>query len=198
MHWSMRAFGILAALVAFFLVGSAGGESDRRTFSRITHRRVFPRAASVYAELPSAANSYEALLAPLWPGLSLRLLPLRHVEVRNGIFAYSVQLLSEELDGQPVLPTNQPGHGISADVVAAFHFRNRENSAPNAAGPLNLNAPGEFRIVRYPGVTLEIRILAFEILNARPGVVPSFSALALLITAREEVNDAADPLQKSR
>jgi hypothetical protein len=107
------------------------------------------------------------------------------VDVKEGVFAYSVQLLSEELGGQPFLPTNQPGHGISSDVIAAFHFRNRENSGPNAAGPLNLNAPGEFRIVRYPGVDLEIRILAFEIVNATPGVVPSFSELTLLITARE-------------
>lgn len=100
-------------------------------------------------------------------------------------FAYSVQLLSKELGGRPVLPTDQPGHGITADVIAAFHFRNRENSAPNAAGPLNVNAPGELRIVRYPGVELEIRILAFEIVHAAPGLVPAFAELSLLVSARE-------------
>jgi len=123
--------------------------------------------------------------APLWSGLSLRLLPLGHVDVEEGVFAYSVQLLSEESQGRPVPAADQPAHGIAADVIAAFHFRNRENSGPNAPGPLNVNAPGELRAIRYPGVTLEIRILAFEIVNTRPGAVPSFSELSLLITARE-------------
>jgi hypothetical protein len=107
------------------------------------------------------------------------------VDVEEGVFAYSVELLYGDSDAQPLRPTNQPGHGITADVIAAFHFRNRDNSGPNAPGPLNVNAPGEFRTVRYPGVTLEIRILAFEIVNATPGKVPSFSELSLLVIARE-------------
>jgi hypothetical protein len=185
MLWSVVSYAVVIAVAAFPLGSIARDDSDRRTFPWLTHHAGTPREASVYAELRPALHASEAMLAPLWSGLALRLLPLRHVDVEEGVFAYAVQLLLEASDGQPLQPIDQPGHGITADVIAAFHFRNRENSGPNAPGPLNVNAPGEFRTVRYPGVALEIRILAFEIVNARPGVVPSFSELSLLITARE-------------
>lgn len=185
MLWSLAPYVLAIALVTFPLGSIADSQSDRREFLRVTHRAEPPREVSVYAELHPALDSTEGILAPLWSGISLRLVPLRHVDVKEGVFAYLVQILPEDSDGPPLPPANQPGHGIAADVIAAFHFRNRENSGPNAPGPLNVNAPGELRFVGYPGVTLEIRILAFEIINARPGAVPSFSELSLLITARE-------------
>jgi len=185
MPWSMRACAVFLILATFPIEADSGGQSDLRTFSRVTHRSLPPREVSVYVELRPAVDSPDVLLVPLWDELSLRLSPLRHVDVKEGVFAYSVRLLSDKIGDQPLLPINQPRRGITADVIAAFHFRNRENSGPNAPGPLNLNAPGEFRIVSYPGVDLEIRILAFEIVNATPGVVPSFSELSILITARE-------------
>jgi len=185
MFQSLVPYVVVIALVAFPLGSTADDQPDGRTFSRVTQRAEPPREVSVYAELRPGQDSSESFFAPLWSGIDLRLLPLRHVDVEEGVFAYSVQLLPEDSEGQPLSPTDQPAHGVTADVIAAFHFRNRDNSGPNAPGPLNVNAPGEFRIVRYPGVTLEIRILAFEIVNTRPGTVPSFSELSLLLTARE-------------
>jgi hypothetical protein len=173
-------FALLALMAPAHAVSS---ETDHRVFTRTVQRAAVPREISVYAEL--SPPDREAPLVPLWSGFALRLLPLGHQGVENGIFAYSLQLLSKELGDQPVLPANQPAHGITADVIAAFHFRNRDNSGPNAPGPLNVNAPGEFRVLRYPALTLEVRVLAFEILNAGPGLIPSFSSLRLLITARE-------------
>jgi hypothetical protein len=191
MLWKSLALFPLLALMA--PAHAVSFETDRRVFTRIVHRAVVPREISVYAELPSPGRG--APLVPLWSGLGLRLLPLRHQGVERGVFAYSLQLLSKELGDQPVLPTNQPRHGITADVIAAFHFRNRDNSGPNAPGPLNVNAPAEFRVLRYPTLTLEVRVLAFEILNARPGLVPSFSSLRLLITAREASATAERPVR---
>jgi hypothetical protein len=185
MLWSWVPYVVVLAIAAFPVGTFANDQSDRRTFSRVLHHAGPPREVSVYAELRPALDSSEVLLEPLWSGNSLRLLPLHHVDEKAGVFAYAVELLSGESDGQPVPPTDQPGHGITADVIAAFHFRNRDNSGPNAPGPLNVNAPGAFRLVRYPGVTLEIRVLSFEIVNAAPGKVPSFSELSLLITARQ-------------
>ncbi len=182
-----------AALLATVLVhfgGAALADSDQRTFTRIVHRATFPRAASVYARIEATPGPPEPLFVPLWDGLAVRLVPLGHVGVDAGVFAYAVQLLSGDDGSAPVLrPTNQPAHGITADVVAAFHFRNRENSGPNTVGPLNLNAPGELRQLRYPALTAEIRVLEFHIVDAKAGVVPSFSSLALLITVKEESAD---------
>jgi len=183
---------VVPALAALLLAHVAGAASDQRTFSRVVQRADSPRVVSVQAELGPGEGSSEAAATPLWPGLSLRLVPMGHAGVERGVFAYVVQLLSDTRGGAPVPPTDQPGHGITADVVAAFHFRNRDNSGPNAPGPLNVNAPGEFRVVRYPGVTLEIRVLSFEILGADPGVTPSFGSLRLLVTAREEHPAARD------
>lgn len=182
--WPMRALVVLLPLALLASAGAVRSEPDRRTFRRVVRRSEPPREVSVYLTLPGEKGSGEGPRVPLWPGLSLRLVPLRHVEVRDGVFAYAVKLVSEK-SGGVLLPSDQPAHGISADVVAAFHFRNRDNSGPNAPGPLNVNAPGELRIVRYPGVTLEIRVLSFEIVGAEPGSVPSFASLSLLVTARE-------------
>ena len=40
-----------------------------------------------------------------------------------------------------ILPVNQPVRGITSDSIAAYHFRNSDNSGPNEAGPKNVNAP---------------------------------------------------------
>ncbi len=107
---------------------------------------------------------------------------LRYAPQRPQGLAREVRILS--LHGH-----DEGGHGITADVVAAFHFRNRENSGPNTVGPLNLNAPGELRQLHYPALTAEIRVLEFHIVDAKAGFVPSFSSLALLITVKEESAD---------
>lgn len=174
-------------LVVSGIAAAATAEPDRRTFARVVHRAAPPREVSVHLELPAEGERAPAPVA-LWSGLSLRLLPLGHVDVQRGVFAWSVQLLSEARDA-PLQPVGQPAHGVTPDVIAAFHFRNRDNSGPNAPGPLNVNAPGALRVVRHRGLTLEVRVLDLEIVGARPGAVPAFSSLRLLVTAREE--DAA-------
>lgn len=42
-------------------------------------------------------------------------------------------------------PVTPPFRGVNARDIAAWHFRNRDNSGPNDAGPKNVNAPGRTR-----------------------------------------------------
>jgi hypothetical protein len=118
-------------------------------FRRVVERSEAPRAISVHLVLPPDEGRTKKVRVPLWSCLSLELLPIGHVDVHEGVFAWSVRLFSGKEDGgHAVQPTSEPAHGITADVVAAFHVRSLDNSGPNAPGPGNRNAPGKLRIVR--------------------------------------------------
>jgi len=186
---------LLAALILLASVVSdvAAAETDARSFELVVHRSESPRSVSVRVELRDAAHRPDdGIRAPtrsveLWQDLHLRIVPLAHVDVSEGVFAYAFQLVRDAAGDEALLPTDQPGHGISADVVAAFHFRDRDNSGPNVAGPGNLNAPGPLRHISYSGLDVTIRVLDLEILHAARGETPSLGALTALVVVSEVV-----------
>ena len=156
---------------------------DRREFEVVLHGGN-PRVASVYvnvrADDPELPTRFK-----VWDGLYLTVYPQCHMQVGIGVFAYYFGF-SRDPDAKLFYrPTNQPGHGITADEVAAFHFRNIDNSGPNDLGPKNLNAPGKLRFLTYDGFEAEIRVLEMEILNATPGVIPSFASMSCIVCVRE-------------
>ncbi|MFQ5935389.1 MAG: hypothetical protein ACE5LB_03155 [Acidiferrobacterales bacterium] len=154
---------------------------DEREFNRAVHS-FLPKKVSFFFTLT------EDTLKPVavWPGLWLRVRELKHVKVRRGAFAYSFQFASDHEFRTLLNPQNQPGHGITADVVAAFHFRNSDNSGPNQIGPKNVNAPQEVRHLLYEGFASEIRVVRFQIIGAEPGQVPAFAFLECLVIVAEK------------
>lgn len=110
---------VVAASVAVLPVGSlADDHFDRRPFSRVTHRAGHPPEVSVYAELRPALDPSQIIAVPLWSGFSLRLLPIRHVDVDHGVFACSVQLLPGA-DVQALRPIDRPAHGVAFGIANA-------------------------------------------------------------------------------
>ena len=106
----------------------------------------------------------------------------RHTAVGTGTFAYAFLLTTDPSSWDALISINQPAHGISADVVAAFHFRNADNSGPNQVGPKNVNAPQAYRQLRYHGYQMEIRVLETDIINLGEGAIPAFASLSVMLT----------------
>jgi hypothetical protein len=163
---------------------------DRRTFELI-ERAGSPDTYSVYAQfaddLPGGASRRSQIAVyRLGASLYLRITPESHAKVAKGAFAYAFQLSRDAAGTIAVPAANQPGHGPSGDVVRAMDFRNSDNTGPNAIGPKNVNAPGEFRQVSYAGHVMEIRVLSFEIVGLGPSPVPAFARFSCLITIRPE------------
>lgn len=163
----------------------ACAEADRREFNYIVHSWT-PKKVSILFNLKKENKNTEPV--KVWSGLWLRTLPLGHVKVKDGIFAYSLQFSTDKEFKNIVLSKNQPGHGITADVIAGFHFRNKDNTGPNEIGPKNVNAPQEYRYLTYKDFEVEIRILNFKIIGIESGVIPAFSNLDFLVSIEETNN----------
>jgi hypothetical protein len=178
-------------IITFLLqlcLAHAEGPVDEREFRHAIHPGK-PGKGSVHFTLkPERGEISKSVPIEIWPGLWLRALPLGHVKVKQGKFAYSFQFSADSSFDKILRPTDQPAHGITADVVAAFHFRNSDNSGPNEVGPKNVNAPQEIRQITYDGFRAEIRLLRFQIIGTRPGMLPSFIFLECLV--RVEASDA--------
>ena len=178
------------ALVYFLLLlclAQAEGPVDEREFRHAIYPGK-PRKVSILFTLkPERAETSSSDPIEVWPGLWLRALPLSHVQVKQGKFAYSFQFSADSSFDKILHPSNQPAHGITADVVAAFHFRNSDNSGPNEVGPKNVNAPQEIRQIAYNGFRAEIHLLRFQIIGTRPGMLPAFIFLECLV--RVEASD---------
>ena len=77
-----------------------------------------------------------------------------------------------------------PYRGVNQLQLYGWHFRNADNSGPNAAGPKNLNAPQELRSFRF--------VLSREDFEDAAG------ALARLLWGPAESEDVARHLQTWR
>lgn len=166
----------------------AEGTVDEREFGHAIYPGKPARVSVLFTLKPESAQTGGSDPIEVWPGLWLRALPFGHVRVKQGMFGYSFQFSTDSAFDKILRPADQPAHGITADVVAAFHFRNSDNSGPNEAGPKNVNAPQEIRQIAYEGFRVEIRILRFQITGTRPGMLPSFIFLECLV--RVEASDA--------
>jgi hypothetical protein len=162
-------------------------EVDRRTFDVVAGT---PGTYSAYLQLEddlpgSADHKARAAVHRLNEGLYLRVTPEAHPQVPRGAFAYVFQLSRDAEGLTAILATDQPGHGPTADIVRAMDFRNADNTGPNAVGPKNVNAAGEFRHITYAGYVMEIRVLSFEIAGLGPSAVPAFTRFSGVVTVRD-------------
>ena len=115
-------------------------------------------------------------------GLYLQIYTLGHSEVKNGMFGYYFALSNDSEGKKELRTSNQPSHGFTENQLAAFHFRNTDNSAANGIKN-NLNAAGEHRYITYEQQwIMEIRVLEFEIVDAAPAKTPGFRTLRCLVT----------------
>jgi hypothetical protein len=157
-----------------------------------------PGTYSVYLEFeddqPGGADRSSGVAVRRFAdSLHLRVIPQRHPLVERGVFSYGFLLARDAAGLQSFLPTNQPGHGPSADDVRAMDFRNSDNTGPNAVGPKNVNAAGEFRRITYTGYVMEIRVLSFEIAGLGPSAVPGLTQFASVVTVRDTSGALATP-----
>jgi hypothetical protein len=179
---------VILSMLGATITVSAAQASDRRTFAVSTHSNA-PAVSSVYVQLaddlPGAADrSTHVAVYRLADSLYLRVIPLGSRGVERGVYAYSFAL-ARDAAGQTVLPpTNQPLHGLTADVPRAADFRNSDNTGPNEVGSKNVNAAGEFREIVFADYVLEVRVLSFEIVGLGPSRIPAFSQLSCLATVR--------------
>lgn len=179
---------VIIAFLLLLCLAQAEGPVDEREFRRAIYPGKSRKASILFTLKPQRAKKSRSNPIEVWPGLWLRALPLGHVQVKRGKFAYLFQFSAGSSFDKILRPVDQPAHGITADVVAAFHFRNRDNSGPNEVGPKNVNAPQEIRQITYDGFQAEIRLLRFQITGIRPGMQPSFIFLECLV--RVEALDA--------
>jgi hypothetical protein len=120
-----RAF--LAALLACLLPVQAMGAADSR-----------PPEQTFGAEVSRG----ETFSKPLANGLTFRLVPIG--------YGWRVWIgdSSRPKDNHVAVAT-PPFRGVNASVIAGWHFRNKDNTGPNAPGPKNVNAPQSIRAFRF-------------------------------------------------
>jgi len=113
---------LMAALCAFIGPGLAGDTGAETVAGQVVRGATFDR--------------------PLRNGLRFRLQPTPH--------GWTVWV------GQPDRPSENyatvatpPFRGPNPTVIEGWHFRNRDNTGPNATGPLNVNAPQRTRRFRF-------------------------------------------------
>jgi hypothetical protein len=167
----------------------AAQDSDKRTFDVVSHAHASTGVFSVYVRLddglPGVADrASRVAVYRLADSLYLRVIPQGHRKVERGAFAYAFALSRDAAGETWLRPTNQPSHGVSANVPRAADFRNSDNTGPNETGPKNVNAAGAFREVEFADYVLEIRVLSFEIVGLGPSQVPAFVQLSCLVTVR--------------
>lgn len=192
MEW--KKFTVITIMPMLSILACAYAETDSRTFTRVSHTWSGPKVISLFLKVDgSGATNVSAVshgiksrsYVNVWDNLYLQVCSQGHAKVKDGEWGYYFSFSKDESGKETLLPTDQPGHGITANGVSAFHFRNSDNSGPNEVGPRNVNAPGALRKITYEGFLAEIRILEFKILNARVGKIPSFASLSCLVTVKE-------------
>ena len=171
----------------FILCTLSFAGTDKRVFHHSVHT-VNPRKVSVFYDYTDISVMDRPV--KIWDGLWVRVLNMRNKDVKEGVFAYNLQFSGDQDFTKIILPINQPIHGITSESIAAFHFRNSDNSGPNVAGPKNVNAPQDVRLIEYSGFNAEIRIINFEITGTgSEESVPSFAGIQFLITLSKKVSN---------
>jgi len=179
---------LVLALTVWAQGASSPLQIDRRTFPVAADANgpgVYSIVVSLTDDLPGPTNrTSRVAVHRLTDSLYLRVIPESHAKVQRGAFAYFFQL-AKDASGSAANPAvDQPGHGPSADLVRAADFRNSDNTGPNMVGPKNVNAAGALRTIAYADVTMEIRVVSFEIVGLGPAETPAFSALSCVVTVR--------------
>ena len=174
---------IKLSLIIFLFTTSSFSQTDKRLFRHSVHS-ANPKKVSILFDFTNTSELPEPI--KVWDGLWVRILYIKHVKVKDGVFEYFIQFASDDEFKNILLPTNQPGHGITANGIAAFHFRNKDNTGPNEIGPKNVNAPQSVRIIQYKNFDAEVRILKFEIIGIGSSeTVPSFAGIEFLVIVKE-------------
>ena len=175
---------VINIFILFFCSSLAAAETDKRVFHHTIHT-VNPKEASIFIDFTDINQISHPL--KVWDGLWVKINNINNSRVSEGVYGYSVRFASDSEFNNIFLPTNQPRRGITANTIAAFHFRNSNNSGPNEAGPMNVNAPQEVRLIKYADFDAEIRILNFEITGIGSSEsVPSFAGIQFLITVTQK------------
>jgi len=179
---------MVVAVLAPVVAGPSLQQIDRRVFPIVTDAKA-PGVYSVFVRFSddlegSADRTSRVTVYALTDSLYLRVIPQSHTKVVHGAFAYFFQLSKDAAGHVPISATDQPAHGLSADLLRAADFRNSDNTGPNAVGPKNVNAAGELRTIRYRSQTMEIRVLSLEIVGLGPAQTPAFSEFSCLVTVR--------------
>lgn len=194
-----RTISIVLCMVCLTTSLYSAESGDSRIFARVVHSDIRPRSVSIYLRMNPAgckdlpterANQTTRCYSEVWKGLYLQIFLQRAIQVKDGVFGVAVDFSKDKDARNIVLPENQPSHGISSDQIDAFHFRNSDNSGPNEGGPKNVNAPQELRNIYYPGFSVEIRLLEFDISNTGLGKTPAFGSLSFLIVVKEDAIDS--------
>ena len=158
-------------------------ETDKRVFHHSIHS-VNPKEVSIifdFTDINQMSNHVK-----VWDGLWVKITNINNSKVNEGVYAYNVQFASDQEFKNILLPINQPRHGITANSIAAYHFRNADNSGPNEAGPLNVNAPQETRLIKYKNFIALIRILNFEIIGINKiELLPAFAGIEFMVIVNE-------------
>jgi len=170
---------VLNIIIVFFCSAISFAETDKRVFHRSLHS-VNPKEISIIFDFTDINRMSHPM--KVWDGLWIKINNINNSKVKEGVYAYNVQFASDAEFKNILIPVNQPGHGITANSIAAYHFRNASNSGPNEAGPLNVNAPQETRLIKYKGFDALIRILNFEIIGInKKEFVPAFAGIEFMI-----------------
>lgn len=169
-------------LIIFYSYGSFA-ESDKRVFHHSIHS-VHPKEVSILFDFTDISTMSSPV--KIWDGLWVKIINTGHKKVKNGVYGYTVRFATDPDFKNILLPVNQPARGITADGIAAFHFRNSDNSGPNETGPKNVNAPQETRVLKYNGFDVLIRIINFEIIGiGGKEIVPAFAGIEFLLVVKE-------------
>ncbi len=177
---------IIVVNIFLFALCSAGSfaDTDKRVFHHSVHS-MNPKEVSILFDF----TDINQMSSPLrvWDGLWVKIINTGHKKVKNGVYGYTVRFATDPDFKNILLPVNQPARGITADGIAAFHFRNSDNSGPNEAGPKNVNAPQETRLLKYKGFNALIRVINMDIIGiGNKDLVPAFAGIKFIVIVKEK------------
>jgi len=179
MSYTYKLILILNVFLIFLCSNASFAETDKRVFHHSLHS-FNPKEVSILFDFTDLNRMSHPM--KVWDGLWIKINNIKNLKVKEGVFAYNVQFASDAKFKNILIPVNQPGHGITSNSIAAYHFRNADNSGTNEAGPLNVNAPQETRLIKYKGFDALIRILNFEIIGInKKEFVPAFAGIEFMI-----------------
>jgi len=167
-------------------------EKDSRIFKRVSDEMWHPpgyepKEVSLFLKFegPGASNISTAphgiktrSYVKVWDNLYLQVYSQGHAEVKHGEFGYYFSFSKDKLGNKKLLPIDQPSHGVTANDILAYYFRNNDNSGPIEGTP--------FSKIMYEDFAVEIRLLEFEIINTGIGKIPSFASFSCLLTVKKK------------
>jgi hypothetical protein len=197
-------------IVPVWLAASAGlalAEDDARVIGSLAHNRPtdHSRTSSVYVSLsgdkagglPAVPSGDETrFYLKVWDDLYLQ---VTTETGESGTAGYMVSFSKDMEDQNALDPVGESKDAPTLREISAADFRTDDNfdSRPLRAGPGTSKDRGPLRVVAYPGFDAEIRVLEFNIGDAKLGKKPFFKNLSFLVMVKEK-ETKKEPVKKAQ